>query len=81
VLGSTPASVDRARRVVPRTKETIGDLDLLAETTDPAALMARFTGSARSTGHRSRAGTSRRPLLRGPQVDLMAMPPGRPGRT
>ena len=45
VLGSTPG----VRSIEPagsfrRKKETIGDLDLLAETTDPEALMARFVG-------------------------------------
>jgi DNA polymerase (family 10) len=63
-----------------RRKETIGDLDLLAETTDPEALMARFTGlGAVDTvigrgGHKSAVR-----LMRGPQVDLMAMPPGAAG--
>jgi DNA polymerase (family 10) len=63
-----------------RGRETIGDLDLLAETTDAPALMARFTelGSvdhivARG-GHKSAIR-----LMRGPQVDLMVMPPGTAG--
>ena len=33
-----------------RRRETIGDLDLLAETSDPAALMDRFVGLPPSTG-------------------------------
>ena len=63
-----------------RKKETIGDLDLLAETTDPAGLMERFTGlGAVDTvigrgGHKSAVR-----LLRGPQVDLMVMSPGTAG--
>ncbi len=63
-----------------RRKETIGDLDLLAETTDPAGLMARFTtlGTVDSVigrgGHKSAVR-----LMRGPQVDLMVMSPGAAG--
>jgi DNA polymerase (family 10) len=63
-----------------RRKETIGDLDLLAETTDPAGLMAGFTtlGTVDSVigrgGHKSAVR-----LMRGPQVDLMVMPPGAAG--
>jgi DNA polymerase (family X) len=63
-----------------RRKETIGDLDLLAETDDPAALMARFTGLGivdeviQRGGHKAAVR-----LLRGPQVDLMIMPPGEAG--
>ena len=64
-----------------RRKETIGDLDLLAETDGRAgAHRARSRPSARSTTSSTRAAT-RRPceLLRGPQVDLMVMPPGEAG--
>jgi DNA polymerase (family 10) len=63
-----------------RRKETIGDIDLLAETTDPGALMDRFTGLGivdaviGKGGHKSAVR-----LLRGPQVDLMVMPPGAAG--
>ncbi len=59
-----------------RKRETIGDLDLLAETTEPAALVERFTGLTSvdtvlmSGGHKAAVR-----LLRGPQVDLMVMPP------
>ena len=73
------------RRIVPagslrRQKETIGDLDLLAETDDPRALMERFTGMGivdrvlQGGGHKAAV-----ELLRGPQVDLMIMPPGEAG--
>jgi DNA polymerase (family 10) len=73
------------RRIVPagssrRRKETIGDLDLLAETEDPAALMTRFTELGivdrvvNRGGHKAAV-----QLLRGPDVDLMIMPPGEAG--
>ena len=73
------------RRIVPagssrRRKETIGDLDLLAETDDPAALMTRFTELGivdrvvNRGGHKAAV-----QLLRGPDVDLMIMPPGEAG--
>ncbi len=55
-----------------RKKETIGDLDLLAETTDPDALMARFTGLGTVDAVIGRGGhKSAVRLMRGPQVDLM----------
>ena len=63
-----------------RRRETIGDLDLLAESSDPAALVARFTGLAsvdKVLGSGSHKAAVR--LLRGPQVDLMIMPPGAAG--
>jgi DNA polymerase (family 10) len=63
-----------------RRKETIGDLDLLAETTDPDALMARFTGLGIVDTIVARGGhKSAIRLLRGPQVDLMVMPPDTAG--
>jgi DNA polymerase (family 10) len=63
-----------------RRKETIGDLDLLAETTDPAALMARFTQLGTVDHVVARGGhKSAIRLHRGPQVDLMVMPPGTAG--
>ena len=74
VLSIEPAGSFRRRR------ETIGDLDLLAETTDPAALVERFTSLPaveriiNRGGHKAAVG-----LLRGPQVDLMVMPPGEAG--
>ena len=63
-----------------RRQETIGDLDLLAETSDPAALMERFTklGIVDSVINRGGHKAAVR-LLRGPQVDLMLMPPGEAG--
>jgi DNA polymerase (family X) len=63
-----------------RQRETIGDLDLLAETDNPRALMDRFTGMGivdrvmQNGGHKAAV-----QLLRGPQVDLMIMPPGEAG--
>jgi DNA polymerase (family 10) len=69
-----PAGSHRRRR------ETIGDLDLLAETTEPATLIERFTrlGSVDLVVNRGRHKAAVR-LLRGPQVDLMVMPPGEAG--
>ena len=63
-----------------RRKETIGDLDLLAETADGPALIERFTTMGvvdhvvNKGGYKAAIG-----LLRGPQVDLMIMPPGAAG--
>jgi DNA polymerase (family X) len=63
-----------------RRKETIGDIDLLAETGDGGALIERFTtmgivdGVIQQGGHKAAV-----QLLRGPQVDLMLMPPGEAG--
>ena len=74
VLSVEPAGSYRRR------KETIGDLDLLAETTDPAALMTRFTGLGIVDTIVARGGhKSAIRLLRGPQVDLMVMPPDTAG--
>jgi len=63
-----------------RRRETIGDLDLLAETDDPAALVARFVGLASAERVVNR-GTHKAAieLRHGPQVDLMIMPPGATG--
>jgi DNA polymerase (family 10) len=63
-----------------RRRETIGDLDLLAETDAPAAVVERFVrlpgvGGIIGAG---RAKASVR-LVGGPQVDLMVMPPGEAG--
>jgi DNA polymerase (family 10) len=63
-----------------RRRETIGDIDLLAETDDPKALHERFTtlGLVDSVigrgGHKSAIR-----MYRGPQIDLMSMPPGEAG--
>jgi DNA polymerase (family 10) len=63
-----------------RRRETIGDLDLLAETADPATVMAAFT-SLGMVDHVVNQGTAKSAirLFRGPQVDLMAMPPDSAG--
>jgi DNA polymerase (family 10) len=63
-----------------RRKESIGDLDLLAETDQPAALIDAFTsfGLVDSVVNRGAYKAAVR-LLRGPQVDLMVMPPGEAG--
>ena len=63
-----------------RGKETIGDLDLLAETTDADRLMERFTTLGTVDHVVARGGhKSAVRLMRGPQVDLMVMPPGAAG--
>jgi DNA polymerase (family 10) len=63
-----------------RRRETIGDLDLLAETDNPAALMDRFTGLGAVESVVNRGGHKAAVrLMRGPQVDLMLMPPGEAG--
>jgi len=63
-----------------RRRESIGDLDLLAETDQPAALMDAFTsfGLVDSVINRGGHKAAVR-LMRGPQVDLMVMPPGEAG--
>jgi DNA polymerase (family 10) len=81
ILGAVPgvSSIEPAGSYR-RRKETIGDLDLLAETTDPAALMARFLGLGTVDHVVARGGhKSAICLMRGPQVDLMVMPPGAAG--
>ncbi len=77
--------VPGVRRIAPagsfrRRRETIGDLDLLAETDDPAALIEVFTGLGAVDSVVNRGGYKAAVrLLRGPQVDLMVMPPGAAG--
>jgi DNA polymerase (family 10) len=72
-------------RIVPagsfrRRRETIGDVDLLAETDEPAALLDRFVGFGAVDSVVNRGGQKAAVrLLRGPQVDLMIMPPGEAG--
>jgi DNA polymerase (family 10) len=63
-----------------RRRETIGDLDLLAETDQPEALVDRFVslGSVDAVLAKGPHKAAVR-LLRGPQVDLMLMPPGQAG--
>jgi len=75
------ASVPGLRSIQPagsfrRRRETIGDLDLLAETNRPAELVDRFAslGSVESVLAKGPHKAVVR-LLRGPQVDLMIMPP------
>ena len=62
-----------------RRRETIGDLDLLAETTsrrpDRPLRRPRRRRPGRQSGRLQGGGR----LLRGPQVDLMIMPPGEAG--
>jgi DNA polymerase (family X) len=84
-LVETLGAVPGVRSIEPagsyrRRKETIGDLDLLAETTDPVALMERFLGLGTVDTIVARGGhKSAIRLLRGPQVDLMVMPPDTAG--
>ena len=80
-LGPTPG----VRSIEPagsyrRRRETIGDLDLLAETDQPATLLDAFTrfGLVDSVLNRGGYKAAVR-LMRGPQVDLMVMPPGEAG--
>jgi DNA polymerase (family 10) len=63
-----------------RRRESIGDLDILAETDDGAALIERFTtlGIVDQVVNQGGYKAAVR-LLRGPQVDLMIMPPGEAG--
>jgi DNA polymerase (family 10) len=63
-----------------RRRETIGDLDVLAEADDPAALVDAFTrlGAVDQVIGRGTHKASVR-LLRGPQVDLMLMDPAAAG--
>jgi DNA polymerase (family 10) len=63
-----------------RRKESIGDLDLLAETDDGPALIERFTtlGVVDHVVNKGGYKAAVR-LLRGPQADLMVMPPGTAG--
>jgi DNA polymerase (family 10) len=63
-----------------RRRESIGDLDLLAETDDGPALIERFTSLGIVDQVLNRGGYKAAiQALRGPQVDLMVMPPGAAG--
>jgi len=80
------APVPGVRRVIPagsfrRRRETIGDLDLLAESDDPAATVERFTTlpAVESVLNRGPAKAAVTLGGRGPQVDMMLMPPGEAG--
>jgi DNA polymerase (family 10) len=80
-LADTPG----VRRIVQagslrRRRETVGDLDLVVETDRPDDVIARFTGldvveRVLGAGHAKASVV----LQRGPQVDLMVMPPGEAG--
>jgi DNA polymerase (family 10) len=68
-----------------RRRETIADIDFLVETADPPAVIEKLHNSPwveRVGGHGGRNGGATRTtvqLMRGPQVDLMTMPPGAAG--
>ena len=63
-----------------RRRESIGDLDLLAETDDGPGLIERFTSMGLVEQVLNKGGYKAAVrLLRGPQVDLMVMPPGAAG--
>jgi DNA polymerase (family 10) len=64
-----------------RRRETIADIDLLVETDDPAAVLGKLHDSpwveSTDNGGRPTGGTRASvQISRGPQVDLMTMPPG-----
>jgi DNA polymerase (family X) len=74
VLSVVPAGSFR------RKKETIGDLDLLVETDAPGLVLDTFTGLGVVDQILNRGPYKAAVrLLRGPQVDLMVMPPGEAG--
>jgi DNA polymerase (family X) len=63
-----------------RRRESIGDLDLLAETADGPGLIDRFTTLGIVEHVVNKGGYKAAvQLMRGPQVDLMVMPPGTAG--
>ena len=63
-----------------RKRESIGDLDLLAETDDAPRLIERFTSLGLVDQVLNKGGYKAAiRVLRGPQVDLMVMPPGAAG--
>lgn len=69
---------------VRRCAESVGDLDVLVETARPAAVIAALAATAavdRIGGHGGRVGADRTTLqlVDGPQLDIMAMPPGAAG--
>ncbi len=80
-LGDTPGLVRiAAAGSFRRMRETIGDLDLLAETGDAAALVERFATLPDVATVLQRGSHKAAVRLRGgPQVDLMIMPPGEAG--
>jgi DNA polymerase (family 10) len=84
-LVASLADVPAAHRIVQagslrRRRETVGDLDLLVETDDPDAVIARLTrldvvDRVLGAGHAKASVT----LVDGPQVDVMVMPRGESG--
>ncbi|MFL5646936.1 MAG: DNA polymerase/3'-5' exonuclease PolX [Chloroflexota bacterium] len=63
-----------------RRKESIGDLDILAETDQPATLIDAFTGFGMVDSVINKGGYKAAiRIMRGPQADLMVMPPGEAG--
>jgi len=63
-----------------RRKESIGDLDILAETEQPATLIDAFTGFGMVDSVINKGGYKAAiRIMRGPQADLMVMPPGEAG--
>lgn len=85
-LVETLLGVDRATVAgsVRRGRETVGDLDLLVETSQPVAVLEALadTAAVEEDGSRApRPGADRSTLqLRdGPQLDVMTMPPGATG--
>src|SRR3954454_3308452 len=84
-IATQAAAIDGVRAVVQagslrRRRETIGDLDLLVETDRADTVIERFTNlglvdKVVGAGRAKAAIT----VLRGPQVDLMVMPPGESG--
>ncbi len=68
-----------------RRRETVADIDLLVETDDPEGVLDELHHAPwveRVGGHGGRPGGGSRTtvqLMRGPQVDLMTMPPGAAG--
>jgi DNA polymerase (family 10) len=85
-LSSQLLDVLGVRRILPagsyrRRRETIGDLDLLAESDDATGVVATFTSLPSVEAVLSRGPHKAAVALggRGPQVDLMLMPPGEAG--
>jgi DNA polymerase (family X) len=84
-LASALRLVPSVRSVTPagsfrRRQETVGDIDLLVESEDPQGVIETFA-SAPSAERVVARGSNRATveLMRGPQIDLMVMAPGRAG--
>ncbi|HVM31270.1 MAG TPA: DNA polymerase/3'-5' exonuclease PolX [Candidatus Limnocylindrales bacterium] len=89
-VGRTLGTASGVRSVTPagsyrRRRETVADLDILVETDQPREVIARLHDAPwveRVGGHGGRTGGATRTtvqLMRGPQLDLMTMPPGAAG--